>query len=173
MNPHHLHPACKFTVSPPRLGRGSGGRGMNFFQRRKILKKANYLHLRPVRRSGHEVREDGTVDILMPRFNNKFWSEVYRRSRKGEFIRIHLDSVGSALWLLIDGEADVEKISAGLDAKFPGRFPNPEDAEKKVTQFFTLLYHQDYITFREISGSPEIVTLPDQNKTNHQEEISS
>ena len=126
---------------------------MNLFQRRRILKKANYLRLTPVRMLGQEFREDGNADILMPRFRSTFWRELYRNSRKGEYIRIHLDPVGTAMWLLADGSNDVEKIAGALSEKFPDRFPSVQDAEERVTQFCTLLYHQDYITFREIMDS--------------------
>ncbi len=106
--------------------------------------------LHPVRIAGHAVTEDGRVDILMPRFKSKFWSDIYRHSQKGEFISIHLDETGSAMWLAIDGQTNVSAIAEKLKEKFPEKFSSAEDAEKRVTQFCTLLYHQDYISFSEI-----------------------
>jgi len=123
---------------------------MNFFERRKILKKANYLNLTPVRMREHALTEEGKVDILVPRFKNKFWTEVYRKSRKGEYIRIHLDPTGSALWLSIDGEKNAGEISLRLLEQLPEKFTSGDDAEKRVTQFLSLLYQQEYISFREI-----------------------
>ena len=59
---------------------------MNFLQRRKILKSVNYLDLTPVRMMEHKLTGEGKIDILLPRFKNTFWREVYRKSAKGEFI---------------------------------------------------------------------------------------
>jgi hypothetical protein len=132
---------------------------MNFFQRRLILKKANYLHLTPVRMMEFQVDDAGKVNILMPRFKNKFWRTVYRESKKGEFINIHLDETGSAIWLLIDGKESVETIFNALMEKSPEKFSSPGDLQKRITQFMSLLYHQRYISFREILVGSELSTM--------------
>ena len=64
---------------------------MNYFQRRRIFKQANFLDLRPVRVLGHEVREDGGITMLMPRFKNKVNSALFQPNSKGKFITIRLD----------------------------------------------------------------------------------
>ena len=51
---------------------------MNFLQRRKILKKANFLELTPVRILEYELREEDKVNVLLPRFKN----EIARRMLK-------------------------------------------------------------------------------------------
>lgn len=101
-----------------------------------------------------KVDEAGKVTILMPRFKNKFWSNVYRQSKKGEFIHIHLDETGTAIWLLIDGDGNIETIVNALMEKSPEKFSSPGDLQKRIIQFLSLLYQQRYISFREIlSGS--------------------
>lgn len=124
---------------------------MNFFQRRKILNKANFLQLTPVRVMEHKITEDGKVDVLLPRFKSKFWREIYRKSKKGEFIIIHLDETGSLIWQLTDGISSVEKTCEMAFKQHPGRFQSMDDAQDRVTKFLSLLYQQGYITFREIS----------------------
>jgi len=123
---------------------------MNFFQRRKILKKTNFLHITPVRAMESMVTEEGKVDVLLPRFTSRFWSDVYRQTKKGEFITIHLDANGSLIWQLIDGMTSVEAICSKVSDQNPDKFSSLEDAEKRVTQFLSLLYQQRYISFREI-----------------------
>lgn len=103
-----------------------------------------------------QVNEAGIVIILMPRFKNKFWRTVYRESRKGEFINIHLDETGSSIWLLIDGNVSVETIFNALMEKFPERFLSPGDLQKRIIQFLSLLYQQRYISFREILSVPSL-----------------
>jgi hypothetical protein len=124
---------------------------LNFFQRRKILKKANYLDLTPLRQLEFETREDGKVDILMPRFKHPLWKRTLQPHWKQEFIRIHLDEMGSAIWLQIDGSIPVNGLCSRVQAAHPEKLYPPEETEKRVTQFLSLLYQQRYITFREIS----------------------
>ena len=125
---------------------------MNFFQRRKILKKVNYLDLIPVRLMEHEMLESGKIDILLPRFKSPYWKSMFYSPRKGEHIRIHLDQAGTAIWLLIDGQTPVREISEKLQLALPDKLQPAEETDKRVTQFLSLLYQQDYLTFREIMG---------------------
>ncbi len=124
---------------------------MNFFQRRKILKKANYLDLTPLRQMEFEIREDGKVDILMPRFKHPVWKRALQPHWKQEFIRIHLDEMGSAIWVEVNGTIKVNELCSKVQTTHPEKLHPPEETEKRVTQFLSLLYQQRYITFREIT----------------------
>jgi hypothetical protein len=123
---------------------------MNFFKRRKILKGANFLDLRPVRVLAHEVRDDGCVNLLLPRFRNKFSSSVLQPRSKQEHITIRLDRFGSHAWMEITGETTVAGICESLHMQFTDQLHTREDTEDRVTQFLTRLYQERYITFREI-----------------------
>ena len=123
---------------------------MNFFQRRKILKNVNYLDLTPVRLMEDCLTDNGRIDILLPRFKRKIWREVSRNSKKGEYIRIHLDELGSAIWLLIDGQKKVMTICNELNKIKAEKLQPFEETEKRVTQFLSMLYQERYISFREI-----------------------
>jgi len=123
---------------------------MNFFQRRKILKKVNFLDLRPVRLMEHEVREDGGITILLPRFKNRVSSSLFQPRSKDRLIYIRLDRFGSRTWLLIDGQSTVSAISGKLLGQSPGELANREETDERVTKFLSLLYQERYITFREI-----------------------
>ena len=97
-----------------------------------------------------QLTDDGRIDILLPRFNRRFWREVYRNSKKGEYIHIHLDEIGSAIWLLIDGQKKVIKICDELNEMKAEKLQHTEETEKRVTQFLSMLYQERYISFREI-----------------------
>ena len=127
---------------------------MNFFQRRKLLRSVNYLDLTPVRRLEHQLTDKGKVDILLPRFRKGFWREVYRKSPKGEFIHIHLDEIGSEIWLLIDGQKKVDEICKLLGEMIPEKLQPPGETERRVTDFLSLLYREKYVSFREIMQNP-------------------
>ena len=133
---------------------------LNFFQRRKILKKANYLDLTPLRQMEFKTREDGRVDIIMPRFKHHIWKRALQPHWKKEVIPIHLDEIGSAIWLRMDGINNVGELCKSLQVIYPESLHTPEETEKRVTQFLSLLYQQRYITFKEITGEK----IPDRGK---------
>jgi hypothetical protein len=103
--------------------------------------------LTPVRIHPHEVGEDGRVTLIVPKFKNQVLSQwLIPRGKSGHF-RIHLDELGSATWLFIDGESNVSEICLKLEENLGDKI---SPAQSRVTKFLTLLYDQRYITFREL-----------------------
>jgi hypothetical protein len=123
---------------------------MNFFQRRKILKKINYLDLTPVQLMDHQLTDDGRIDILLPRFKSSFLSLASKNSKKGEYIYIHLDKIGSLIWNSIDGNRNVHSICIEMNELYSHIVHPSEETEKRVTEFLSRLYQERYISFREI-----------------------
>ena len=123
---------------------------MNFFKRRRIFKQANFLDLRPVRVLGHDVRDDGGITLLMPRFKNKVNSALFQPNSKERYIFIKLDRFGGYLWLQIDGNSTVSHICEKLKEQFPEELQPIEETEVRVTDFLSKLYQERYITFVEI-----------------------
>ncbi|MCX6251319.1 MAG: PqqD family protein [Bacteroidetes bacterium] len=123
---------------------------MNFLQRRKILKQANYLDLTPVRMMEYIFRENGYVDILLPRFKNKVSRNLLQPVKKGDHIHIKLDTLGSAIWKLIDGNSTVTRIVCDLEESYTEKLTTHDETIKRVTQFLSLLYQQRYISFLQI-----------------------
>ena len=128
---------------------------MNFLQRRKILKKVNFLDLTPVRLLSHEVREDGGISILLPRFKKQVASTLLQPPSKDKFIQIKLDRFGSSTWMVIDGQTSVDGISRKLEKEFPEELTGKEETDDRVTKFLSRLYQERYITFREIQDPDE------------------
>jgi hypothetical protein len=122
-----------------------------FFERRKILKGINSLDLTPVKLVGSEMNDNGRVDILLPRFKSTFVKRALQSKRKGEFIRIHLDEVGSLIWSNINGSTKVHDLCRELTRSHPEKLNPPEETEERVSKFLSLLYQERYITFRELS----------------------
>ncbi|MEI6455343.1 MAG: PqqD family peptide modification chaperone [bacterium] len=123
---------------------------MNFVEKRKLLKESNFLELTPVKVMAHEIREEGLVNILMPRFKNIYLSRMFQPRRKEKVIKIKLDASGSKVWLKIDGITKVSEICEHLAAENPSLFTSVPETETRVTRFLSMLYLQRYITFREI-----------------------
>jgi hypothetical protein len=97
-----------------------------------------------------EIREDGKVDILLPRFKHPVLKRALQPHWKQEYIRIHLDEMGSAIWLRVDGTLNVSELCSHLQTAHPEKLHPPQETEKRVTDFLSMLYQQRYITFREI-----------------------
>ncbi len=124
--------------------------GLNIFQRRRILKGANYLELTPVRTQAFEIDDDRKVVLLVPKFSNKKLSNFLMPKGKPTHFKIHFDELGSATWLTIDDKMNVNQLCMLLSEKF-GEQIHP--VYERVTKFLTLMYEQRYITFKELSDA--------------------
>lgn len=124
--------------------------GLNFFQRRKILKNANPLELHPVRQHDHQFNKDGNVCLIVPKFNKRWMRNILIPPRRQEHFTIYLDEVGSATWLEIDGEKSVQQICDNLKEKLGEQIKPLNEVEDRVTKFLSQLYEQRYITFKEL-----------------------
>jgi len=69
---------------------------------------------------------------------------------RGEIIPIHLDALGSAIWLLIDGKSNVGELCHKLQETGMEGLTDLEETQKRVTKFVSLLYQERYITFHQI-----------------------
>jgi len=125
---------------------------MNFFQRRKLLKKINSLELTPVRVMDHEIRDDGGVSIRLPRFKNTVVANLFHLKSKADIIPIRLDRFGSYTWLFIDGSSNVAQICSSLMKKFPDELSSSDETATRVTSFIARLYQERYVTFRELDN---------------------
>ena len=120
---------------------------LGYFERRKILKQANFLDLHPIAQHGHELEEEGTVRVLIPRFKGKILSKLMQSSKRSPFIKLSLDELGSATWLLMDGNNDVRTMCRILREQKGEKI---EPAQERVTRFLSQLFQQNLIIFREI-----------------------
>ncbi len=122
---------------------------MNFFERRKILKNTNSFDLTPVKLVEHEVEENGFVALLMPKVYNKLMKKILEPKLKSKFIKIKLDEIGSAVWLSIDNKKNISAIAKELIDKFNDKI---QPVEERLPKFFSQLYQQKFITFKELEG---------------------
>jgi hypothetical protein len=121
---------------------------VSFSERRKILKKANYLDLHPLRLHSEEISDGNIVTVIIPKFKNKFIVQYIVPKMKSPDIKLKLDEIGSATWLLLDGKKNVREISSILFEKFGDKI---EPVNQRLTKFLTGLYEQRLITFKEIN----------------------
>jgi hypothetical protein len=111
----------------------------------------NYMTLTPMPLTGFETHPDGSVDLLIPRFTSRFWNKYLMTQTSKKHIHLKLDELGSSTWSFIDSNRTVGEICTLLIEKHGSRI---HPVEERVTQFLTQLYHNKYITFKELS--PEL-----------------
>lgn len=121
---------------------------LSFTERRKILKKANYLELHPVRLQKEEIDDENFVTILIPKFKNPVLVKYLVPKMKSPDIKLKLDELGSAAWILMDGKKNVALVASLLTEKFGEKI---QPVNERLTKFLTGLYEQRLITFQEIN----------------------
>jgi hypothetical protein len=122
---------------------------LNFLTHRKILKELNYLELTPFRILNHEVEQNGLVTVLLPKFKNKFLASFVPRN-KSHYVSIHLDELGSAVWLEMDG---IKKVGEIIDILTEQLGEKIHPADERITKFLTNLYQNKFIGFKELQKS--------------------
>jgi hypothetical protein len=123
---------------------------MNFFKRRRFLKKANLLELTPVKLHQHETEENGQVILLVQKFKNKDIGR-FMLGRHSTHFRIRLDEMGSAVWTLIDGITKIADLISKLKDKWKETPEKTDHLEKRLAAFISQLYDNRYITFKELN----------------------
>jgi len=130
--------------------RNEGMMEVNFLKRRRILKHTSALDLVPIRLMNHEEREEGKLNILLPRFKRTWLAHFLAPLNKEQLIRIKLDQFGSATWLLIDGKKPVRTICEELEKEYPEKMEPTSETGERVNKFMSVLYQQRFISFQQL-----------------------
>lgn len=118
-----------------------------FNKKKNKFENLNYLELTPISNYTFEKRENGLVNVLVPRFTDKFFGKYLQPRLKNKYIKANLDEIGTATWLLINGNNKVYHIANGLTEQFGEKI---QPVNERLTQFLTQLYQAGFITFAEI-----------------------
>jgi hypothetical protein len=78
----------------------------------------NLLDLVPEQNYPFHTRDDGTVDVLVPRYGTNFIARALSYMFKDTPVRIHLDRIGTRTWHLCDGSMSVHEIGELLHGEF-------------------------------------------------------
>lgn len=114
---------------------------------KKEIKNLNYLEMTPVRLYSHEADAEGLVNVLIPRFTNKYLVKLIQPRLKDPFVRVRFDELGSFTWDCLDGVSKVREISTAISEKF-GEKAHPTD--ERVLKFLSQLYRYKFISFNEL-----------------------
>lgn len=116
-------------------------------QKKKILRNANFLDLKPLRKYPHEMDDEGNATVLIPRFTSYLGKRFLQPRLKHPYIKLSLDEPGTQTWLQADGKTTVRDICQNLKTQLGDKI---HPAEERVTRFFSQLYMRKLITFTEI-----------------------
>ncbi len=86
-----------------------------------------------------EELDNGRVDLLVPRWREGWLARWMNRWLKHPTIRVHLDDLGSFVWLRCDGERSVGQISAALTEELG------DDAEMAPERLGMFLQHMQRV----------------------------
>lgn len=112
----------------------------------KKNKTQNYLDNIPVKNQKieWETDADGKVTLLIE--NNGFFNKMAQRLfGKPKTSQIHLDENGSFVWLLIDGEKNIEEIGKKVSENFGEK---AEPLYERLSQFFKILESYNFISLK-------------------------
>jgi hypothetical protein len=81
----------------------------------------NLFDLRPRQRRSFEELDDGTIEVLIPRYGNNAVSRLLKKVLSNRPVRVHLDDIGASVWRLCDGQRTVHEIGQSLHGQFGDR----------------------------------------------------
>jgi len=129
-------------------------------------KKGNFLDLVPERSCRWEpVEKEGTggVDLLVPRFKNKWMKKFAQKLGKSELVKVHLDDMGVKVWNLMDGANTVGQIGDLIVSEEDNTVDNANGNTNgntndepmnpnysRLTQYLTILERNKFITFKNL-----------------------
>ena len=105
----------------------------------------NIYELVPVQKRTFDENDDGTVDVLIPRYGEGRVSRLMKQVLSKEPVRIHLDDVGTSVWRLWDGTHSVLEIAESLHKKFGSRI---EPVYDRLEMFLEQMRSSGLITWK-------------------------
>jgi hypothetical protein len=107
--------------------------------------KVNFLDLIPERNCQWEEARDGKINLMIPRFKNRFMKKIALKLGRSELITIHLDALGSEVWDRIDGSHTVEQIGKLVEKEDEGF---NHQLYERLAQFLSSLSTHQFIRFK-------------------------
>ncbi len=114
--------------------------------KKKEIISENYLEKIPYKSEylKWSQSEDGkvTLEIENTGFFNRLAQKLFNKPKTSY---VHLDSMGSFVWPIIDGEKDILAIGESVKEKFGDEC---EPLYERLAKFFQILASYNFITFR-------------------------
>ncbi|MDA3842836.1 MAG: PqqD family protein [Candidatus Kapabacteria bacterium] len=118
-----------------------------FGKRKRAENEIDYMELTPNPNYTGSRRDDGMIDVLVPKFKNSFARKYINHRMKSPYIKANLDELGSAVWGKIDGNNKVKDIANSLKHIYGD---DVEQIQDRLTRYLTQLYNAGFISFKEL-----------------------
>jgi hypothetical protein len=105
----------------------------------------NLFELVPEQIRSFEELEDGTIDVLIPRYGRGAIGRVLKKVLSDRPVRIHLDDIGTSVWRLCDGKRSVHEIGQSLHKEFGQRI---EPVYDRLETFLKQMKRADIIEWK-------------------------
>ena len=108
-------------------------------------KKDNILEYVPVQNCQWGTDEKGKVYLIKEKTKNKLLKKIIGGLGRSQNFHIHLDELGSAAWVQMDGQRTILAISLILKQAFAEKV---ESAETRLAHFFALLARDRFVRWK-------------------------
>ena len=113
----------------------------------KKISKENFLERIPVRNPDIEWKTDDEKIVTLEIKNTGFYNRIAQKLFKRPPITyIHLDSIGSFVWPLIDGKKDIIELGKPVKEHFGDE---AEPLYERLAKFFQILESYNFIIWKE------------------------
>jgi hypothetical protein len=99
----------------------------------------------PERKRPFAKREDGTVEVIIPRYGEGRVGKILSRFLKDEPVRLRLDRIGTTAWELCNGSNSVMAIGEHLKKCFGDEV---EPVYDRLALFFMQMENRDLIDWK-------------------------
>ena len=110
--------------------------------------RKNFLDMIPVRNIGEFTQDGEKITLIIPKFKSEWMRKWLIPPKRSKYFRVHLDEMGSKVWLMIDGRRDTGEICNLLRDSPPEQLQHNSSTELRVTEFLRQLYRNRFILFR-------------------------
>ncbi|HOW45981.1 MAG TPA: PqqD family protein [Candidatus Aminicenantes bacterium] len=111
-------------------------------------KKDNFLDYVPLRNCPFGTDDKGRVYLVKEKTKSKLLKKIILALGRSQEFHIHLDELGTAAWLAVDGRRTILEIAAGLKSAAGGAV---DQAEPRLAKFFAMLARDGFISWKELS----------------------
>lgn len=113
-----------------------------------MKKNDNILEFVPERNCPFGTDEKGKVYLIKEKTKNRLLKKLIAALGRSQEFHIHLDELGTAAWLAVDGRRTILEIAAGLRSVAGGAV---DQGESRLARFFAMLQRDSFIRWKELS----------------------
>ena len=125
------------------------------YNRQEIMEE--WLSLYAIRQFDFEMNDNNQAVVLVPQLDNWLVRKFFPRSRNRSQ-KVHLDEIGTFIWLKLDGTRNLKEICEAVQEKFKQKV---EPCQERTILFAQQMFKQKFIKVYSKREQKEINTASD------------